>query len=64
MEVKFYLFLVTKAHRHKRAAIKIHITKFICIILMITEFHCFKFFYRNDDLDNMIGESWNHICML
>ena len=28
MKVKFYLFLVTKAHRHGRAAIKIHIMTF------------------------------------
>ena len=36
MKVKFYLFLVTKAHRHGRAAIKIHITNFIRIILMFS----------------------------
>ena len=44
MKVKFYLFLVTKAHRHERAAIKIHITHFISIILMMTEFY-----YRAND---------------
>ena len=35
---------VTKAHRHERAAIKIHITNFIRIILMITELY-----YRAND---------------
>ena len=39
MKVKFYLFLVTKAHRQERAAIKIHTTHFISIIFMITEFY-------------------------
>ena len=45
MKVKVYLFLVTKAHRHERAAIKIHITNFIRIILMITH----EFYYRDND---------------
>ena len=38
------IFLVTKAHRHERAATKIHITNFIRIILMINEFY-----YRGKD---------------
>ena len=46
MKVKVYLFIVTKAQRHERAAIKIHITNFIRIILMTTEFH----YQANDEM--------------